>query len=136
MRTLTADGYAPRFRGMIWYQGERDCRAANPAPDRYGNLLRVLLNRVRREIAGDETFPWAAFRVKPEKGNPPFFTQIRQGIERVAGNDPAGAWIDVDDLAHPDRIHMNGEGLVVAGYRAAAAIIPLLDREALHEQAV
>ncbi|MFW5682967.1 MAG: AAA family ATPase, partial [Phycisphaeraceae bacterium] len=125
LEQLREQGYSPRLRGIVWYQGEADTRPANPAPERYREQLRRLIDRFRVELAGGAAVPFVLFRVHPHNGETPFYEQVRSGIVEVAEADPAGAWIDVDDLHYPDALHPDGPSLLTAGDRAAQALLAL-----------
>ena len=122
---LREQGYTPHLRGILWYQGEADTRPTNPAPERYGQQLQRLLDRFRGELADGRPVPFVLFRVHPHSGETPFYHTIRRAIVSAAEADPAGAWIDVDDLHHPDSVHLDGPSLLTAGDRAARALLAL-----------
>ncbi|MEM6394059.1 MAG: AAA family ATPase [Planctomycetota bacterium] len=125
---LVEQGYAPRWRGIVWYQGERDARGDNPSPELHGERLRVLMQRFREELMGGVAVPAVAFRVHPHNGPPentPHYHAVRGAIMGWAAEDPAGAWVDVDDLRYPDDLHLDGASLLTAGDRAAAAMAGL-----------
>ncbi|MEM6553833.1 MAG: AAA family ATPase [Planctomycetota bacterium] len=126
---LVEQGYSPRWRGIVWYQGERDTRGDNPSPEGHGERLRVLMQRFRDELAGGEVLPAVAFRVHPHNGptdNAPHYHAVRGAIMGWSAEDPAGAWVDVDDLRYPDDLHLDSASLLTAGDRAAAAMAGLL----------
>ena len=125
LEQLREQGYAPRLRGILWYQGEADTRPANPAPERYRGQLRRLIDRFRDELGGGSAVPFVLFRVHPHNGETPFYEQVRSAIVETAEADPAGAWIDVDDLHYPDGLHPDGPSLLTAGDRAARALLAL-----------
>lgn len=122
---LREQGFSPRLRGILWYQGEADTRPANPAPERYREQLRGLIDRFRDELGGGSAVPFVLFRVHPHNGETPFYERVRSAIVEIAEADPAGAWIDVDDLHYPDHLHPDGPSLLTAGDRAAQALLAL-----------
>lgn len=119
-------GLTMNIAGILWYQGECDSQAHNPTPERFGSMLRTLLNRLRTELPEASHARAVLFRVNPLKGNPPHYDTIRRQIQEVADSDPMAAWVQVDDLPHPDAIHLNSTGLIEAGQRAAEHMRRLL----------
>jgi hypothetical protein len=124
---LRQQGCEPVLRGIVWYQGERDCRADNPSPQDHYERLDRLIQRFRHELEN----PLAAVvlaRVNPHDGSPaPYRDAIRRAIVTWAERDANARWINVDDLPHPDRLHLNGSALLTAGSRAAEVMLELID---------
>lgn len=118
-------GHTPRLRGLLWYQGERDTRPDNPEPQRHADRLRAWIDRVRGELGGGAGVPFVLFRVHPHHGNTPHADAIRHALVATADHDPAGAWVDVDNLHYPDQLHPDGPSLLTAGDRAAHALLAL-----------
>ncbi|MEM8737812.1 MAG: sialate O-acetylesterase, partial [Planctomycetota bacterium] len=99
LEQLYEDGYDPRFAGFFWFQGERDTRPDNPAPDRYTALLGALIEQVVDELNDGQPFPKLYFRIQVPSPPPPapHAESIRQQLVAHAQADPLAAWIDTDD---------------------------------------
>ena len=123
---LRDDGLEPRLAGFLWYQGENETREEITEPEAYTPALNVLLERIADELNDGQDFPKVFFRVHPHHAVRPHYDSIRRQLVDRAEADPLAAWIDVDDLHYPDRLHLDGPSLLVAGDRAASAILPLL----------
>ncbi len=123
---LRTQGLAPRLRGIVWYQGERDTRDTNPMPERYGEMLGTLMSAFSSTLAQGRKVPVVVYRVHPHDDKPhPHAESIRRQQVQWAQADPAAAWINVDDLHYPDRLHLDSGSLLAAGDRAAAAMLDL-----------
>ncbi len=127
VEALRDDGHDPVFRGLVWYQGEADCRAGGQDPDAYAPALRRLVDRVGEALAGGVDYAKVLFRVNPHDDKPsPHTESIRRQLVNLADADPLAAWVDIDDLHFPDRLHLDGPSLLTAGDRAAEAMARLL----------
>ncbi len=131
---LLEEGHDPRIAGLVWFQGESDTLDANHEPERFGPLLRTLVERIQEELNDGRTFPKAYVRVNPADPDAKHLGFIRQQIEAAANADPKAAWIDVDDLTLIDPWHLNGESLLKVGQRAAEKLIALTPTEPIEPQ--
>ncbi len=122
---LLEEGHDPRIAGLVWYQGESDAVDANHEPERFGPLLRTLVERIQEELNDGRGFRKVYVRVNPADPDAKHLGFIRQQIEAAADADPKAAWLDVDDLELIDAWHVGGPGLLKVGERAAAALIGL-----------
>ena len=121
---LLEDGHDPRLVGLVWYQGEADATLEPEAADGYGPALEILLRRVAEELTDGQDFDKVLFRVHPHNDTPrPGYERVRDQLVALAEADHRAAWINVDDLHYPDRLHLDGASLVTAGQRAAAALM-------------
>ncbi|MEM9882461.1 MAG: AAA family ATPase [Planctomycetota bacterium] len=120
---LLEAGHDARFAGFLWYQGERDTRPDAPDPAGYGPFLDTLCERLADELNDGADFAKVFFRVHPHDAEQPHAGAIRDTLVARAEADPRGAWVDVDDLTYPDRLHPDGPSLLTAGDRAAAAML-------------
>jgi len=109
----------------VWYQGESDTVDANHEPERFGPLLRTLVERIQEELNDGRGFRKVYVRVNPSDPDAKHLGFIRQQIEATADADPKAAWIDVDDLNLMDSWHVDGPGLIAVGQRAAEQLIAL-----------
>ncbi|MEM6459427.1 MAG: AAA family ATPase [Planctomycetota bacterium] len=122
---LLEAGHDARLAGFLWYQGERDTRPDAPDPAGYGPALDTLCERLADELNDGADFPKVFFRVHPHNAEQPHADAIRDAIVAKAEADPRAAWVDVDDLNYPDRLHPDGPSLLTAGDRAATAMLRL-----------
>ena len=122
---LLEEGHDPRIAGLVWYQGESDTVDANHEPERFGPLLRTLVERIQEELNDGRGFRKVYVRVNPSDPDAKHLRFIRQQIEATADADPKAAWIDVDDLNLMDSWHVDGPGLIAVGQRAAEQLIAL-----------
>ncbi|MEO0514214.1 MAG: AAA family ATPase [Planctomycetota bacterium] len=122
---LYEQGYDPRFAGFLWYQGEAETRPWIERPEDYTPALDTLLERISDDLNDGQDFAKVFFRVNPHNAEQPHFDSVRAQLMARADADPLGAWIDVDDLNYPDRLHPDGPSLLIAGDRAAEALAKL-----------
>ena len=127
LEALRDDGHDPVLRGLVWYQGECETRDRGHDPDDYTPALHRLIVRVRDRLADGGDLAKVLFRVNPHDGRPtPHFASIRRQLVEFADADPLAAWVDVDDLQFPDRLHLDGPSHLTAGGRAAEAMWRLI----------
>lgn len=104
-------------KGMLWMQGEADCRDEAKASAYAQNLTNLVL--AARADFGADAMPFVAGRV-----NPPYaFTNLVRAAQ-VSCALPGYAYIDCDDLPkNPDNLHYNTDGQVLLGQRFAQAVL-------------
>lgn len=124
---LYEQGHDPRFAGFVWYQGERETRPDIKDPDAYTPALNALLERIADDLNDGQDFAKVFYRVNPHNAEQPHYDSVRCQLMARADADPLAAWIDVDDLHHPDQLHPDGPSLLIAGDRAAEAFIKLIN---------
>ena len=128
MEALRDDGLDPRFRGFVWYQGEAETRDGDHDPEDYTPALLRLMERVGERLADGRDYAKVLFRVNPHDAKPtPHAGSIRGQLVELAEGDQRATWVDVDDLQYPDRLHLDGASLLVAGDRAAEAMWELVE---------
>ncbi len=135
IEALVEAGYDVRLAGFVWYQGERDTRP-DLDPAGYADALDALLERVADDLNDGKDFAKVLFRVHPHNAQQPHYEAIRQALVARADRDERATWINVDDLHYPDQLHLDGPSLIVAGQRAAAALMPVAPHAATHAPAV
>lgn len=123
---LYEQGHDPRFAGFVWYQGERETRPDIKNPDAYTPALNALLERIADDLNDGQDFAKVFYRVNPHNAEQPHYDSVRGQLMARADADPRAAWIDVDDLHYPDQLHPDGPSLLIAGDRAAEALLTLL----------
>ncbi|MEO1235155.1 MAG: AAA family ATPase [Planctomycetota bacterium] len=126
---LLEAGHDPRLVGFVWYQGETDADHDGPGPDRYAELYRILIQRIRDELNDGQDFDKALVRVHPHHQESAQTQPIRECLVALADADPRAAWVDVDDLTHYDHLHLDGPALLNAGDRVADALLALAEHE-------
>jgi len=122
---LALESEGGRVVGMVWMQGERDCRYAAAAAV-YDDGLRALIERVRRDLHEAE-LPFVIGQVNPpaEQGYP-YADVVRAAQERVAGEVPHTALVSTDGLPkRADGLHYAPSGLEALGERLAEAYLRL-----------
>jgi chromosome partitioning protein len=133
---LLEDGLDPRLAGFVWYQGEADTRAENDRADDYAAALDRLITRVAEELNDGEDFSKALVRVHPHDVESPHYDTVRRALMERGDADERAAWINVDDLHYPDRLHLDGPSLITLGQRIAAAVMPRSSEVQPHAPAV
>ena len=121
---LRDEDYLPRLAGLVWYQGETDASQTLEIADGYTSRMQTLLTRIAQRLNDGQDFDKVWFRVHPHHAECPGYDRVREQQVALAEADPRAAWINVDDLQYPDRLHLDGPSLVIAGQRAAAALTP------------
>ncbi len=125
LRQLREQGLAPRLAGFVWYQGESDMDPEVREPARYTAAFDTLRQRIADLLNDGEDFRKVWFRVHPHEITRPHYESIRHQLVEQAEADASAAWIEVDDLVYPDALHLDGASAVVAGRRAAEAMLNL-----------
>lgn len=128
MEDLIEDGYNPRFAGFLWYQGEAETRGRFTVEEAmsYTEVFSVLLERIADDLNDGQDYPKVLFRVHPHNAvGAPHYDIVRGQLMAIADQDPLGAWVNVDDLHYPDQLHPDGPSLLIAGDRAAAAMMDI-----------
>jgi len=128
LAALTAQGYTPVIRGMLWQQGERDARDSSYGPA-YARNLAHFVKQVRGQFDA-ANMPFVYGQVLPVAlTGYAYRDQVRQGqldVDQDAGTIHAtdGARVVLtDDLAmNADNLHISAAGLLELGNRFAEAI--------------
>jgi len=120
LKELRARGLKPELKGAFWFQGERDSSATAEEASAYEDNLKQLISAYRTDF-NVPRLPFVLARVNPTKPNYTQAGKVRAAIVDVANADPNTAWINVDDLVFPDRLHVDGPSQFIVGRRAARA---------------
>ncbi len=109
---------------FCWMQGERD--ASGQASAAYEETLKLLISNLRRDLKCPDMY-FVIGRigdVNLEKNV--HWNIVRKAQLNVAGADPRGAWVDVDDLNNKEKngkisneVHYTKEGYELLGKRFA-----------------
>jgi hypothetical protein len=117
IQALEKEGYQVNVRGFFWYQGEWDANKTPEIAAAYASNLRLLKERVRENF-GQPELPIITVRVNPTRTDGWVYRdEVRLAIVEVAEADAFSAWVSVDDLEHPDNLHVDSAGLFVLGTR-------------------
>ena len=139
-REFTANGYAPKIKGMIWMQGEADLEQ----PILYKDVLKHFINDVREdlsEITGDmslSTMPFVIGKIATSfyQWDNPLVPAFNQMQERVSQEDPACATVETSDLIinredgtlnGSDRWHFNCRDMETLGMRFGNKLLEMND---------
>lgn len=111
---------------FVWMQGERDAKAG--WQDAYYEALRGLVEQLRVDLEHQD-IAVVIGRLSDHANGQKGWDAVRAIQEKVASDEPLGAWIDTDDL-NPDvkgkGLHYSKAGYVELGNRFAAKAIELL----------
>jgi len=107
-------GKTPRFRGLIWMQGETDCCHSQAEAEAYQRELEALIAKVR-ETTRTPGLPVYIGRIHRHYKQP-YLQIVRANQARVAAADKNVFLFDTDDSAlHADKIHFNPAGQIRNG---------------------
>ncbi|MCE9608767.1 MAG: sialate O-acetylesterase [Chthoniobacter sp.] len=119
-------GKTPDTVAFAWMQGERDAKSGLSAS--YEEALKALLQTVRDDLKHPAVAVVIGRLSDHLKGNEQWDT-VRAIQEKVATQDPRGAWVDTDDLnGNKNDLHCTKEGFVELGHRFAAKSVELLSK--------
>lgn len=108
---------------FVWMQGEADAQRGMSSV--YEESLRGLIKQLRDDLKRPD-LSFVIGRLSDFKNGTPGWDAVRAAQEKVAKEDPLGAWVDTDDLNGPNNdLHYNREGYVELGRRFAAKCIEL-----------
>jgi len=112
--SLEALEKTPRFRGLIWMQGESECCHSQAEAESYQKELEALIARVR-EATGTPELPVYVGRIHRHYKQP-HLQIVRANQARVAAADKHVFLFDTDDSPlHTDSIHFNPAGQIKNG---------------------
>lgn len=111
---------------FVWMQGERDAKAGWQAA--YYEALRGTVQQIRDELKCDDVAVVIG-RISDHLNGQAGWDAVRAAQEKVAADEPRGAWVDTDDL-NPDAagtgLHYSKAGYSELGKRFAAKAIELI----------
>lgn len=108
---------------FVWMQGERDAKAG--WHEAYYGALRGTIEQLR----GDLKRPDIAVvigRLSDHLQDNAGWDAVRAAQEKIAADEPLGAWVDTDDLNGKAGLHYTKEGYAELGKRFAARSIELI----------
>jgi hypothetical protein len=92
----------PKIVAILWIQGERDASKDMAAAGRYGDNLRYLIAKWRRDFRSP-TLPVFVVKLSPIINRPVnTTTEIRSQMQSVADQDPYTHIINIDDFTGSD----------------------------------
>ncbi|MEI8375871.1 MAG: sialate O-acetylesterase [Planctomycetota bacterium] len=119
-------GRTPDTVVLVWMQGERDAKSGLSAF--YEQALKGLIQAVRDDLKQPDAAVVIGRLSDHQKGNE-HWDAVRAIQEKVATQDPRGAWVDTDDLnGEKNDLHCTKDGFVELGRRFAAKSVELLAR--------
>lgn len=117
----------PDSVAFVWMQGERDAKAGWQAA--YYEALRGTVDQLRTDLKQPE-IAVVVGRLSDHLTNNAGWDAVRAAQEKVAADEPLGAWVDTDDLNGKAGLHYNKEGYAELGKRFAASSIELIRKGA------
>jgi len=125
MVNLERAGITPRFRGLLWHQGETDAHAIDEGriePADYRLAFETMIERYRQEV-DDRQAPVYIFQLgRRSDGETPGFKNLRRIQQAVAASDP-NVWLVFEGAAKfptegkmKDTLHYNQQGLDEMGW--------------------
>jgi len=120
------EGKTPDTVSFVWMQGERDAKGG--VSDSYEDGLRGLIKKVREDMKRDDVTVVIG-RLSDHLKGKKHWDAVRAIQEKVATEDPRGAWVDTDGLNGPNNdLHYTREGSVELGRLFAEKTIGLLSK--------
>lgn len=113
----------PDSVAFVWMQGERDARAGWQAA--YYEALRGTVDQLRADLKRKDIAVVVGRLSDHQKGNAGW-DAVRSAQEKVAADEPLGAWVDTDDLNGKEGLHYTKEGYAELGQRFAERSIELV----------
>ncbi len=110
------DGKKPDSVVFVWMQGERDAKAGWQAA--YYDALRGTVEQLRADLKTPE-IGVVVGRLSDHLKDHAGWDAVRAAQEKVAADEPLGAWVDTDDLNGNDGLHYNKQGYAELGQRFA-----------------
>jgi hypothetical protein len=128
--TTELAGRTARLSGILWHQGESNCRKGDD-PEAYGELLYQMLTALRERLG---TVPLLlgelAYRYGANCGIGERNLKLNEVIHRVAAQLPLCAVVSSEGLSmKPDELHFDAAGQAEFGRRYAAAWLRLAGKE-------
>ncbi len=113
----------PDSVAFVWMQGERDAKAGWQAA--YYEALRGVVEQIRGELKHPD-IAVVVGRLSDHLKNDAGWDAVRAAQEKVAADEPLGAWVDTDDLNGKEGLHYNKNGYAELGQRFATRAIELI----------
>jgi lysophospholipase L1-like esterase len=110
---------------FVWMQGERDAKAGWQAA--YNEALRGTIEQLRTDLK-QQDIAVVIGRLSDHLKNDGGWDAVRAAQEKVAADEPLGAWVDTDDLNGKEGLHYTKEGYAELGKRFAAKSIELIKK--------
>ena len=124
--TTALAGRTPDSVVFMWMQGERDAKSGLSAF--YEQALKGLIQAVRDDLK-QPGMGVVIGRLSDHQKGQEHWDAVRAIQEKVATQDPRGAWVDTDDLnGENNDLHCTKDGFVELGRRFAAKAVELLAR--------
>lgn len=113
----------PDSVAFVWMQGERDAKAGWQAA--YYEALRGTVEQIRTDLKHKDIVVVVGRLSDHLKGDAGW-DAVRAAQEKVAADEPLGAWVDTDDLNGKEGLHYNQPGYAELGSRFAARASELI----------
>lgn len=110
---------------FVWMQGERDAKAGWQAV--YHEALRGTVDQLRTDLKRQDVAVVVG-RLSDHLKYHAGWDAVRAAQEKVAADEPLGAWVDTDDLNGKEGLHYTKEGYAELGKRFAARSIELIQK--------
>jgi predicted Zn-dependent protease len=110
---------------FVWMQGERDAKAGWQAA--YYEALRGTIEQLRTDLKRQD-IAVVVGRLSDHLKDDAGWNAVRAAQEKVAADEPLGAWVDTDDLNGKEGLHYTKEGYSELGKRFAARSLELLKK--------
>ena len=119
-------GRTPYTVAFTWMQGERDAKSGLSAS--YEEALKGLIKAVRDDLKHPDAVVVIGRLSDHQKGKE-HWNAVRAIQEKVATQDPRGAWVDSDDLnGEKNDLHCTKEGFAELVWRFASKAVELLGK--------
>jgi len=119
-------GRTPDTVVFMWMQGERDAKGGLSGS--YEQALKGLIQALRDDLKQPD-MAVVIGRLSDHLKGKEHWDAVRAIQEKVATQDPRGAWVDTDDLnGNNNDLHCTRDGFVELGRRFAAKSVQLLAR--------
>ena len=113
----------PDSVAFVWMQGERDAKAGWQAA--YYEALHGTIEQLRVDLKHPDVAVVIG-RLSDHLKDHPGWDAVRAAQEKIAADEPLGAWVDTDDLNGKEGLHYTREGYAELGRRFAARAIELI----------
>lgn len=113
----------PDSVAFVWMQGERDAKAGWQAA--YYEALRGTVEQLRTDLKHPDiavVIGRLSDHLKQDAG----WDAVRAAQEKVAADEPLGAWVDTDDLNGKEGLHYTKDGYAELGRRFATRASELI----------
>lgn len=124
--TKALAGRKPDSVTFVWMQGERDAKAGWQAA--YYGALRGTIQQLRDDLKHPD-IAVVVGRLSDQLNGDAGWDAVRAAQEKVAADEPLGAWVDTDDLNDingKNNLHYTKEGYAELGRRFAARACELI----------